>query len=281
MKNKTTLVIGMMVCFSMMTAGASLAAGPLKGAVSGTSANKVQTTVPVAAKSAVPVTNPGKPQNVAPEAAKSTIPAIKDLVKMPVTVLEPKAGQTPYVPGWPLTIRWKYEGDPPGLAKLILLKGNQAVKTFTEGVSWGTGGEGKVDVAMPENEYGFNLYRVRVVSSTNNLYGGVSEQFASMPVLKVVDPIVEGQNWKIGEVYRITWKYSGGCGNKVSIKLIEYSSVMAYDLQASWPIGSIVGWHGYFEWRIPSSIPAGDYRIYLKSETSVCNDRTAYFHVIH
>jgi hypothetical protein len=197
----------------------------------------------------------------------------------PVSVMEPKSGQTPYAPGWPLTIKWTYVGAPPGLAKVVLLKGTQEVYTFSGGTSWGSSGAGILAATMPANEFGFNLYKVKVVSTTNSNYSGTSGEFLSMPVLKVQSPIADGQTWKVGETRTIAWKYSGGCGNKVSIKAILTNSQWAYDLQTSWPIGS--SWSGSFPWTIPASIPAGEYRIYFKSETAACSDRTAIFNLIH
>jgi hypothetical protein len=132
---------------------------------------------------------------------------------------------------------------------------------------------------MPVNEFGFNLYKVKVVSTTSSAYSGTGGEFLSMPILKVQSPIANGQTWKIGETHTVTWKYSGGCGNKVSIKAILTSNQWAYDLQTSWPIGS--NWSGSFPWTIPSTIPAGEYRIYLQSETSACSDRTATFNINH
>jgi len=207
---------------------------------------------------------------------------VKDFKKYPispVTVSEPKAGQTPYVPGWPLAVKWKYTGNPPGLAKVLLLKEDQIVRTFTPGTPWGNGGEGAFTASMPENEFGFTLYRVKVVSSTNDQYAGTSAEFMAMPTMKVKSPVADGQKWKVGETHIVNWKYSGGCGSKVRIKAILTSNVWAYDLQTSWPIGS--NWNGSFPWTIPSGIPAGEYRIYLQSENAACSDRTAIFNVIH
>jgi len=45
---------------------------------------------------------------------QATVPVIA------VSVVEPKSGQTPYVPGWPLPVKWTYAGTPPALAKIIL-----------------------------------------------------------------------------------------------------------------------------------------------------------------
>lgn len=194
-------------------------------------------------------------------------------------VTEPKPSQTPYVPGWPLTIKWTYAGTPPGLAKVVLLKGTQEVYTFSGGTSWGSNGAGTLAATMPANEYGFNLYKVKVVSTTSNSWSATSGEFIAMPILKVQSPTTDGQTWKVGETRTVTWKYSGGCGNKVSIKAILTSSQWAYDLQTSWPIGS--NWSGSFPWTIPASIPAGEYRIYFKSENSACSDRTAIFNLIH
>lgn len=207
---------------------------------------------------------------------------LKDLEKYPVspvTVLEPKSSQTPYVPGWPLVIKWKYAGNPPGQAKVLLLKDDQIVKTFTSGTSWGGGGEGAFTSSMPENEFGFKLYKVKVVSTTNDKYSGSSSEFIAMPIMKVQAPVTNGQNWKVGETRTVTWKYSGGCGSKVRIKAILTSNQWAYDLQTNWPIGS--NWNGSFPWTIPDSIPAGEYRIYLQSENAPCSDRTAIFNIVH
>lgn len=195
-----------------------------------------------------------------------------------LSVTEPKSSQTPYVPGWPLTIKWTYADTPPGNAKVVLLKGTQAVYTFSQCTPWGSNGTGTLAATMPVNEFGFNIYKVKVVSTTSNAWSATSNEFISMPLLKVQSPTADGQTWKVGETHTITWKYSGGCGNKVSIKAIT-NSQWAYDLQTSWPIGSI--WSGSFPWTISTSIPTGEYRIYFRSENSACNDRTAIIKIIH
>ena len=203
---------------------------------------------------------------------QATVPIIS------VSVVEPKSGQPPYVPGWPLPIKWTYGGTPPGLAKIVLLKGTQEVFTFTPGTSWGSGGQGSFAAAMPANEFGFNLYKVKVVSTTNSAWTATSGEFVSMPVIKVQSPVNDGQTWKVGETHTITWKYSGGCGNTVGIKAILTSDQWAYDLKTNWPIGS--NWNGSFPWTIPASIPAGEYRVYLQGDKT-CNDRTAKFTLVH
>jgi hypothetical protein len=203
---------------------------------------------------------------------QSTVPVIS------VSVVEPKAGGTPYVPGWPLPVKWTYAGTPPGLAKIILLKGTQEVFTFTPGTSWGSGGQGSFSATMPATEFGFNVYKVKVVSTTNSSWSAVSGEFVSMPLLKVQSPASDGQTWKVGETHTVTWKYSGGCGNAVGIKAILTSDQWAYDLKTSWPIGS--NWNGSFAWTIPASIPAGEYRIYLQGN-GTCSDRTAKFTIVH
>lgn len=195
-----------------------------------------------------------------------------------VSVIEPKAGQTPYVPGWPLPIKWTYGGTPPGLAKVILLKGNQEVFTFTPGTSWGSGGQGSFAANMPVNEFGFNLYKVKVISTTNSDWSATSSEFIAMPIIKVQSPVSDGQTWKVGETHTISWKYSGGCGSTVGIKAILTSNQWAYDLKTNWPVGA--NWNGSFPWTIPDSIPAGEYRVYLQSGTS-CSDRTAIFKIVH
>jgi hypothetical protein len=195
-----------------------------------------------------------------------------------VSVIEPKSGQTPYVPGWPLPIKWTYGGTPPGLAKIILLKGTQEVFTFTQGTSWGNGGQGSFAASMPVNEFGFNIYKVKVVSTTNSAWSATSGEFVSMPIIKVQSPVNDGQTWKVGETHTISWKYSGGCGNTVGIKAILTSDQWAYDLKTNWPIGS--NWNGSFSWTIPTSIPAGEYRVYLQGDKT-CNDRTAKFTLVH
>jgi hypothetical protein len=204
---------------------------------------------------------------------QGTVPIIS------LSITEPKSSQTPYVPGWPLPIKWTYIGTPPGLAKVVLLKGTQEVYTFSGGTPWGSSGAGTLAATMPANEFGFNIYKVKVVSTTSNAWSATSGDFIAMPLLKVQSPTTDGQTWKVGETHTVTWKYSGGCGNKVSIKAILTSSQWAYDLQTSWPIGS--NWSGSFPWTIPASIPAGEYRIYFKSENSACSDRTAIFNLIH
>jgi len=214
--------------------------------------------------------------------SRTGVAGLKNLEKYPiapVTVLEPKSSQTPYVPGWPLTIKWKYVGNPPGQAKVLLLKEDQVVKTFTSGTSWGNGGEGAMNALMPDNEFGLKLYKVKVVSNTNDKYAGTGSEFIAMPIMKVQAPVTNGQNWKVGETHTVSWKYSAGCGSKVRIKAILTSDQWAYDLQTSWPIGS--NWNGSFPWTIPASIPAGEYRIYLQSVNAGCSDRTAIFNVVH
>lgn len=203
---------------------------------------------------------------------QATVPVIA------VSVVEPKSGQTPYVPGWPLPVKWTYAGTPPGLAKIILLKGNQEVFTFTQGTPWGNGGQGSFSATMPVNEFGFNVYKVKVVSTTNSAWSATSGEFISMPILKVQSPANDGQTWKVGETHTITWKYSGGCGNTLGIKAILTNDQWAYDLKTNWPIGS--NWNGSFSWTIPASIPAGEYRIYLQSDNG-CSDRTASFTIVH
>jgi hypothetical protein len=197
---------------------------------------------------------------------------------MAVSVVEPKSSQAPYVPGWTLPIKWTYAGTPPGLAKIILLKGTQEVFTFTPGTSWGSGGQGSFTASMPANEFGFNIYKVKVVSTTNSAWSATSEEFTSMPIIKVQSPANDGQTWKVGETRTVTWKYSGGCGSTVSIKAILTSDQWAYDLKTNWPIGS--NWNGSYSWTIPASIPAGEYRIYLQGDKT-CNDRTAKFTIVH
>jgi len=84
MKNKTTVVIGMVVCFAMMIASVSWAAAPLKGAAANTSAAKVQTTVPGATNSVIPATTTGK-QN--PNHAPIQLQPSNGTVKDPLTGL--------------------------------------------------------------------------------------------------------------------------------------------------------------------------------------------------
>ncbi|MBN1546961.1 MAG: hypothetical protein JW902_09900 [Syntrophaceae bacterium] len=196
-----------------------------------------------------------------------------------VSVFEPSSTQSPYTPGWPLIVKWKYVGTPPGLAKVILMKGTQEAQVFTPGTSWGKSGLGSFATTMPANEYGLNLYTVKVVSTTKSTYAGTSGQFMSMPVLKVTSPTNDGQTWKVGETRTINWRYSAGCGSTVSIKAILTNNQWSYDLKPNYPIGSYL--YGAFPWTIPASIPAGEYRIYLKSSNAACNDRTAIFKIIH
>jgi hypothetical protein len=204
---------------------------------------------------------------------QGTVPIIS------LSVTEPKSSQTPYVPGWPLTIKWTYIGTPPGMAKIVLLKGTQEVFTFTPGTSWGNGGQGSFAATMPPNEFGFNIYKVKVFNPTSSAWSATSGDFIAMPLLKVQAPINDGQTWKVGETHTVSWKYSAGCGNSISIKAILTNDQWAYDLKTSWTIGS--GWNGNFPWTVPASIPAGEYHIYLKSENSACSDRTAIFNIIH
>lgn len=204
-------------------------------------------------------------------AVQSLLPKVK--------VLEPKPGPSPFVPGWPLLVLWTYTGNPPGLAKIVLLKGTLEVATLAAGTPWGTGGAGCFTATMPADAFGLHYYKVKVFSPANSDYAGTSAEFVAIPLLKVQAPITDGQTWKVGETHTVTWKYSGGCGNTVSIKAILTNSQWAYDLQTSWPIGS--NWNGSFPWTIPATIPAGEYRIYLKSGNSAGSDRTAIFNLIH
>lgn len=229
---------------------------------------------PVSARTA-----PKRPVSAQTRATAAQPTAIAESILSKVKVLEPKASPTPYVPGWPLLVHWKYSGSPSGLAKVVLLKGDLEVKTLSAGTAWGSGGEGTLTATMPEDAFGFHYYKVRVFSPTNSDYSGTSEQFIAMPVLKVQAPVADGQTWKVGETHTVTWKYSGGCSNTVSIKAILTSNQWAYDLQTSWPIGS--NWNGSFAWTIPASIPAGEYRIYLQSGNYAGSDRTAIFNIIH
>jgi len=95
-------------------------------------------------------------------------------------------------------------GKSPGQAKIFLLKDDRIVKTFTSGTSWGSGGEGAFNTSMPDNEFGFKLYRVKVVNTTNDKYFGTRPDFISMPIMKVQAPVTNGQNGKVGETHTVT-----------------------------------------------------------------------------
>ena len=197
----------------------------------------------------------------------------------PVVVEVPKTTSDPYVPGWSLPVRWRYVGTPPGLARILLLKNDQTVAVLHPGVPWGTRGTGAFKAVMPPDQFGFNSYRVRVVSTADERYAGTGEEFIAMPQLRITSPVTDGQTWKVGQPVTITWRYSGGCGDKVGIKAIQTSYQWAYDLQAAWPIGS--SWQGSFPWTVPASIPAGEYRLYFRSASGACTDRTAVFNIAH
>jgi hypothetical protein len=132
---------------------------------------------------------------------------------------------------------------------------------------------------MPADQFGFHSFRVKVVSTTNERYAGTGEAFIAIPQLKITNPVTDGQTWKVGQTATITWKYSGGCGDKVGIKAILTSDQWAYDLQSAWPIGS--DWQGLFAWTVPESIPAGEYRLYFRSASGACTNRTAIFNIAH
>jgi hypothetical protein len=191
----------------------------------------------------------------------------------------PKATSDPYVPGWTLPVRWRYIGTPPGLARILLLKNDETVAVLHPGTAWGTAGVGTFNAVMPADQFGFHSYRVKVVSTTSERYAGTGDQFIAMPQLKITSPATDGQTWKVGQMANITWKYSGGCGDKVGIKAILTSDQWAYDLQSAWPIGS--NWQGSFAWTVPASIPAGEYRLYFRSASGACTDRTAVFNIVH
>jgi len=57
---------------------------------------------------------------------------------------------------------------------------------------------------MPDNEFGFKLYRVKVVNTTNDKYFGTRPDFISMPIMKVQAPVTNGQNGKVGETHTVT-----------------------------------------------------------------------------
>jgi len=208
-----------------------------------------------------------------------------------VTVVKPEQG-TNWAAGDPQEIKWHYTDNPPGQAKVLLMKNNQVVKTISAGQSWGQWGTGYIiPYYMPSDTPPDSGYVVKVVSTTDDKYRGTSGQFTILPYsrLIVTQPANNAPlaNWPVGSVHTIAWTYTATCGTHVKVQL--HGGVndqwKVYIIVASWPIGS--NGSGSFQWTVPASgtngivwIPGNQYQMTVSGlENQKCWDWTGKFTV--
>jgi hypothetical protein len=208
-----------------------------------------------------------------------------------VTVTHPEQGAT-WAAGDPQSIEWQYSGDPPGQAKVLLMKNNQVIKTISAGQSWGQWGKGYIiPYYMPSDVPPGSGYVIKVVSTTDDKYRGTSGQFTITPYARLIvtQPANNAPlaNWPVGSVHTLTWTYSGNCGTHVKIEL--HGGVndgwKIYLLATSVPIGA--NGSGSFQWTVPPSgtngitwIPGNQYQIMIAGiENQKCWDWTGMFTV--
>jgi hypothetical protein len=91
---------------------------------------------------------------------------------------------------------------------------------------------------------------------------------STTPSITVVSPN-GGETWQIGSTYQIKWT-PNNIGKNIAINLINYTPGSYYGQQYGIRDGSTVydnADSGQFSWTIPSSIPAGSYKIYVGDAT--------------
>jgi len=205
-----------------------------------------------------------------------------------VTVLMPEAGKN-WAAGDPQEIKWQYVDDPPGQAKVLLMKNNQVIKIITAGQSWGQCYI--IPYYMPSDVPPDSGYTIKVVSTTDNNYKGTSGEFNITPYCRLIvtqppnnAPLA---NWPVGSSHTLTWTYTATCGSHVKIQL--HGGVndqwKVYVLVPSMTIGS--NGTGSFTWIVPANgaygitwIPGNKYQMTVSGiENGKCWDWTGKFTV--
>ena len=96
-----------------------------------------------------------------------------------ITVTAPNNGES-----WKVNktqqIRWNYTGSPGTYVKIDLIKGASLVKTISSKASIGTGGSGSYTWKVPVKQTIGTDYRIKITSTSNNLYTDTSDNHFSI-----------------------------------------------------------------------------------------------------
>ena len=185
-----------------------------------------------------------------------------------ITVTSPNGGET-WEAGTAQTIRWTYEGNTGGFAKIELVAAGAVVATLTPSTAIGKGGNGSFTYTMPASQTPGSKYRILVSSTSKAGCNDASNSnfkitASADPGLIIVTPN-GGEKWLPGETQTIQWRYVGNPGKNVKL-LLQKGSKIVHTLSKSFPIGS---WGtGSFSWAVPlEQAPGLDYRIKIVSTT--------------
>ncbi len=185
-----------------------------------------------------------------------------------ITVVSPNDGEA-WKRGTVYPITWKYTGSPGSSVSIVLFKGDSQVYTIASSTPVGTGGSGSSTWKIPSDKPLGSDYKVKIQSTsqptikdTSNNYFKIVAETTPADSITVVSPD-DGETWKRGNAYPITWKYTGSPGSSVSIVLFKGDS-QVYTIASSTPVGT--GGSGSFDWKIPSDKPLGsDYKVRVQS----------------
>jgi hypothetical protein len=175
-------------------------------------------------------------------------------------------------PGWPIRVNWQYTEPAPGQAKVVLYQGGHVIHTFANDVPWGTGGNGARDWMMPDWAYGSAPYRIGLSSTTDSTYFGASAEFISMPFIRIYSPAFAGKIYKVGTTAEIHWYHTAGCGDTVNISAVLTNYQWKYGLATEHPVSGKMT--GFYRWTISSSIPPGNYNVYVSGHHPFCHDKS-------
>jgi hypothetical protein len=197
-----------------------------------------------------------------------------------ITVIKPEPGSK-WKAGVIGRIQWHYTGNPPGQAKILLMRSGEVIKTMTSGISWGEGGVGYFDPPMHHDVPPSSSYYIKVVSTTDDKCYGTSGNFevTAYTNLDITYPHLANPvpNWKVGSVQTITWTYTDNCGAYVKIELRggPNDGNKKYTLKENWPIGT--NGTGSFQWTVPPPetnginwIPGNQYQLELTGLNPLC-----------
>jgi hypothetical protein len=183
-----------------------------------------------------------------------------------ITISSPNGGES-WATGSSQTIRWNYSGNIGQTVKVELLKNDALDRVISYSTFIGSAGSGSCQWTVPAGLTPGTIYKIRVTSTTNNIYTDTSDNAFTItgpvaPTITVSAP-AGGESWAAGSSQTIRWSYTGNPGYLVKIELLKngaLSRVITYGAL----IGS--GGRGAYQWTIPSTLAAGaDYKVRVTS----------------
>jgi hypothetical protein len=185
-----------------------------------------------------------------------------------ITVTSPNGGET-WAAGTTQNISWSSTGNPGSYVKIELLKSGILTLVISSSCLIGSGGSGSYAWIIPTDQAAGNDYQVRVTSTANSAYTGLSDSNFTIagsppPTISVVSPN-GGESWAVGTRQTIRWSYSGNVGSSVKIELLKAGVV--YRMITSSALGR--GGSGSYDFSIPYNQAVGsDYRIRVTSTSN-------------